>query len=140
MWPYLVFVKNLSLRWRWRLFDLFAKYKITKINRFTFYNFFGFRFCNFGIVGNHKTLMQVVSTSHITVLDLVILCFQYEILSWFLGRFNLINIWQMSCTLTMRFTVKPYILWKSLFHWIYSNFYKFEYGHLFFDLWPHEGC
>ena len=25
-----------------------------------------------------------------------------------------------------------YILWKSLFHWIYSKFYKFKHGHEFF--------
>ena len=37
-------------------------------------------------------------------------------------------------TLTMRFTAKPYILWKSLFHWIWSKFYEFKHGHNFF--WP----
>ena len=34
--------------------------------------------------------------------------------------------------LTMRFIDKLYILWKSLFHWICSKFYKFKYGHDFF--------
>ena len=42
--------------------------------------------------------------------------------------------------LIMRFTAKPYILWKSSFHWICSKFYKFQHGHDFSDLWPHEGC
>ena len=39
-----------------------------------------------------------------------------------------------------RFTVKPYILWKSLFHWICSKLCMFQHGHNCFDLWPHEGC
>ena len=37
-------------------------------------------------------------------------------------------------TLIMRFTAKPYILWKILFHWICSKFYEFKHGHNFF--WP----
>ena len=37
-------------------------------------------------------------------------------------------------TLTMRFTAKPYILWKGLFHRICSKFYKVKHGHDFF--WP----
>ena len=37
-------------------------------------------------------------------------------------------------TLTMRFTAKPCILWKGLFHWICSKFYKVKQGHDFF--WP----
>ena len=36
--------------------------------------------------------------------------------------------------LILRFTVKPYILLKNLFHWIYSIFYKDKHGHDFF--WP----
>ena len=35
-------------------------------------------------------------------------------------------------TLIMRFTAKPYILWKILFHWICSKFYEFKHGHNFF--------
>ena len=35
-------------------------------------------------------------------------------------------------TLTMRFTAKPYILWKGLFHRICSKFYKVKHGHDFF--------
>ncbi len=35
-------------------------------------------------------------------------------------------------TLTMRFTVKPYILWKGLFNGNCSKFYKLKYGHNFF--------
>ena len=36
--------------------------------------------------------------------------------------------------LILRFTVKPYILLKNVFHWIYSTFYKGKHGHDFF--WP----
>ena len=31
----------------------------------------------------------------------------------------------------MRFTAKPYILSKSLFHWIFSKLYKFKHEHFF---------
>ena len=51
------------------------------------------------------------------------------------------SIWQIlliikGCpdTLIVRFTAKPYILWKILFHWICSKFNEFKHGHIFF--WP----
>ena len=36
--------------------------------------------------------------------------------------------------LILRFTVKPYVLLKNLFHWSFSNFYNVKHGHDFF--WP----
>ena len=42
--------------------------------------------------------------------------------------------------LILQFMVKPYILLKNLFHWVFSNFYKDKHGHDFFDLRGHGGC
>ena len=37
-------------------------------------------------------------------------------------------------TLILRFTAKPFILWKLLFQWLCSKFYEFKHRHNFF--WP----
>ena len=64
-------------------------------------------------------------------------CFRIFVLFFKPSRYILfISLIIQGCpdTLTMRFTAKPYILWKGLFHRICSKFYKVKHGHDFF--WP----